>query len=441
MKALVLSCGGSPEPLIFCIENFGPDFTYFLCSNDSVGIAQDISIVCGLSEGQFNTKIVQNHESLEDAFAKSREIILELQKEYDEIHVDFTGGTKPMVSGLVLAAIGEECTYSYVGTENLVGRDKDGLGIVQSGFEKIKDQRDPYDVFAVIEFNRGIDFFNKYQFEAAKLNFTEASKKLESTYLKELAELFVNIVEVYDSWDKFNNLYNNQPIKTAFYNIDNLIENSDNLKQYFNENHPSFLKQFKNNWDFLELKVARKGLIGPDNVKYYLPDLLNNAYRRIEEGKYDDAVARLYRAIELIAQNGLTGEGIIKTSILMENKEFKIDLDIIDGLDDENVKSFVYQLHEYENALRRGKSHIGIGSDLSFKLLSKFDVEYAKEYLNDKKLKSNVGSRNGSILAHGLKPIDKKKAEELYSQVLRYAKRAFPDIVKYMDMADFPKFE
>ena len=158
MKALILSCGGSPEPLIFCIENFGPDFTYFLCSNDSVGIAQDISIVCGLSEGQFNTKVVQNHESLEDAFAKSREILLELQKDYDEIHVDFTGGTKPMVSGLVLAAIGENCSYSYVGTENLEGRDKNGLGIVQNGFETIIGQRDPYDVFAVMEFNKAIDF-------------------------------------------------------------------------------------------------------------------------------------------------------------------------------------------------------------------------------------------------------------------------------------------
>ena len=441
MKALILSCGGSPEPLIFCIENFNPDFTYFLCSNDSIGIAKDISIVCGLNENQFNFKIVQNHESLEDAFAKSREIILELQKEYDEIHVDFTGGTKPMVSGLVLAAIGEGCTYSYVGTENLVGRDKEGLGIVQSGFEKIKDQRDPYDVFAVIEFNRGMDFFNRYQFEAAKSNFQQASKKLESENLKEIADLFINIVDVYDSWDKFNNLYEGQPIKTAFYNIDYIIENSNNLKQYFNENHPLFLKQIKNNWEFLELKVARKGMIEPENVPYYLPDLLNNAYRRIEEGKYDDAVARLYRSIELIAQIGLTNEGIIKKSVLMENKEFKIDLDVINELDDERIKLFVYQLHEYETALRRGKSHIGIGSDQSFRLLSNFDVDYAKEYLRDKKVKSNVGSRNGSILAHGLQPVDEKMAKELYRQVLGYAKKAFPDVVKFMDMADFPKFE
>lgn len=441
MKALILSCGGSPEPLIFCIEDYEPDFTYFLCSNDSVDIAHDIAKNCNLGDNQFNVKVVKNHECLEDCFAKSREVIKELQSKYDNVHVDFTGGTKPMVSGLVLAAIGEECTYSYVGSKNSESRDKDGLGVVQNGFESIKDQRDPYDVFAVMEFNRGMDFFNRYQFEAAKVNFDEACKKLESENLREIAELFSRIVDVYDSWDKFNNLYKKKPIKTAFYNILNDIENSDNLKRYFEQEHPDFLSQIKNNHEFLELKVSRKGMIELDNVKYYLPDLLNNAYRRIEEGKYDDAVARLYRTIELIAQLGLTDEGLIKSEVLMQNKEFKIDLNIIDKLDDDEIKSFVYQLREYEKALRYGKSHIGIGSDQSYRLLSKCDIDYACDYLKDKKLKTNVGSRNGSILAHGLNPIDKKKANKLYSQVLSYAKRAFPDLVKYMDMSEFPKFE
>lgn len=439
MKALILSCGGSPEPLIFCIKNYEPDFTYFLCSNDSVDIASGIVKDCKLSDNQFNVKVVSNHESFEDSFAKSREIIQELQKQYDNVHVDFTGGTKPMVSGLVLAAIGEECTYSYVGTENLDGRDKDGLGVVQDGFESIKDQRDPYDVFAVMEFERGIDFFDKYQFEAAKSNFIEASKKLESEKLKEIADLFIRIVTVYDAWDKFNNLLNKKPIKSEFYKIMSQINNSENLKEYFEVEYPEFLTQFKNNWEFLELKISRKGMLSPENVKYYLPDLLNNAYRRIEEGKFDDAVARLYRVIELIAQLGLTEEGLIKQDVLFTNKEFKIDLNAINKLEDEEIKSFIYNLREYEDALNKGKFHIGIGSSQSFKLLSKCDVDYAVDYLHDKKLKSDVGSRNSSILAHGLNPIDEKKAKKLYSQVLKYAKRAFPDLITYLDMSEFPK--
>lgn len=441
MKSLILSCGGSPEPLIFCINNYEPDFTYFLCSNNSVDVVQDIANRCNLSEDQFKFKVVENHESLEDSFAKSREIIEELQKDYDTVHIDFTGGTKPMVSGLVLAAIGENCTYSYVGSQNSEARDKNGMGIVKDGFEVIKNQRDPYDIFAVMEFNKGREFFNSYQFEAAKLNFKQASKKLESAQLKEIAELYAYIVEVYDSWDKFNNLYHKKPIKTAFYNICKIIEESENLKNYLNDNHPQFYNQIKLNHEFLELKISRKGLIEIDDVKYYLPDLLNNAYRRIEEGKYDDAVARLYRTIELIAQIGLTNEGIIKKDILANNKEFKIDLNSISKLDDFNIKSFIYDSYEYEKALKYGKSHMGIASRKSFELLSKFDIQYAKDYLDDKKIKTDIGSRNGSILAHGLNPISKDKAEELYSEVLNYAKRAFPDLIKYMDMSKFPKFE
>lgn len=441
MKALVLSCGGSPEPLSFRIKHFKPDFIYFLCSTDSVNIAYSIAEEHNISQDKFNVKVVENHESFEDSFAKSREIIKELQKQYDDIHVDFTGGTKTMVSGLVLAAIGENCSYSYVGSQDLKSRDKDGLGVVQDGFEEIKDQRDPYDVFAVMEFERGMDFFNKYQFEAAGVNFKQASSKLESKNLKEISELFEYIVDVYDAWDKFNNLYDNRPIKIAFDNIINKIENSKNLKEYFDEEYPEFYNQIKNNHEFLQLKVSRKGMIKIENVQFYLPDLLNNAFRRIEEGKFDDAVARLYRAIELIAQVGLTNEGLIKTDILRINKEFRIDLNIINGLEDDKIKSFVYNLHEYEDALIKGRTYIGIGSKQSFELLSKCNSDYARDYLDDKEIRADVGSRNGSILAHGLQPIDKKKANRLYSQVLSYSKRAFPDLVKYMDMAEFPKLE
>ena len=38
MKALILCCGGSPEPLEFCIENFETDFYYFLHSNETINL-------------------------------------------------------------------------------------------------------------------------------------------------------------------------------------------------------------------------------------------------------------------------------------------------------------------------------------------------------------------------------------------------------------------
>ena len=442
MKALILSCGGSPEPLKFCIADFEPDFTYFLCSSDSVDIAVNISKECNIDDNQFAVKVVSNHESLEDSFAKSREIIKELQKQYDNIHVDFTGGTKPMVSGLVLAAIGEECTYSYVGSKDFQGRDKEGLGVVQNGFESIKDQRDPYDVFAVMEFNRGMDFFNRYQFEAARVNFKEASEKLESENLKELSLLYIDLVDVYDRWDKFKNVKGKKlTLNRYLTKILEKISSSQNLKNHIEETYPEFIPQIKENIKFLDLKLSRNGRIKPQNVEYYLPDLLNNAYRRIEEGKYDDAVARLYRAIELIAQMCLTKHNVINEKNLWGNAEFSINISDIESKNKIEVDEVLATFSDYNKSKNFGKNTFKLASKNSYELLESLGSQFATDYLNDEQLNINIGSRNRSILAHGLQPIDKDKAVELYSQVLKYAKRALPDLVEYMDMADFPKFE
>lgn len=166
-NALVLSVGGTPDPLIWCINNLKPDFVYFIHSEKTLKDADTVLKEAEFS-GEYKFKLVNNHEDLQESFAKSREVIVELKRKNFDISVDFTGGSKPMVAGLVLAAIGENCKYTYVGTSSELGKDKNGVGIVKSGFETIKDQKDPYDTFAVLEIDRAINFFNTYQFEAAK---------------------------------------------------------------------------------------------------------------------------------------------------------------------------------------------------------------------------------------------------------------------------------
>lgn len=436
MVALILSCGGSPEPLIYSIKNINPDFVYFLCSNDS---KEEVTNIIKESEfsKEYDVKIVNDHESLDESFAKSREIIKELENDYDNIHIDFTGGTKPMVSGLVLAAIGENCSYSYVGSKNSQSRDKNGLGIVQDGFEQIKEQKDPYDVFAVMEFEKGMDFFNRYQFGAAKSNFEDASKKLESEHLKQLTKVYLDIVEVYDKWDKFNNKTDNgRVLVSGLEKILNNVNYLENIKDYLNNNYPDFINQIEKNIEFLRLKISRKGRIKLADVPYYLSDLLNNAKRRIEEGKYDDAVARLYRSIELVAQFKLTECGVIDEENLYKNSEFKINKLSLSNLQNIEANNFVKDLPVYDKS---GKN-FPLALKNSYCLLKKLGCEFATEYLDDNDINNNINSRNSSILAHGLNPIDNNKANELYSQVLEYAKKAFPDVEKYMEMAEFPKF-
>ncbi|KZX12091.1 TIGR02710 family CRISPR-associated CARF protein [Methanobrevibacter oralis] len=436
-RALILSCGGSPEPLIYCIKEYEPDFIYFLCSYNSKGIAEDIVNELSIPEDKYSLKMVKNHESLDESFAKSREIIKELQKNYSQVHIDFTGGTKPLVSGLVLAAIGEKCTYTYVGSIDEKARDKKGLGIVKSGFEKIKEQKDPYDVYAVMEFEKGMEFFDKYQFSAAKTNFIEASKKLESNNLREIAKLYIRIVHIYDKWDKFDNLTDeHKTLNNELSLILNDICNSLNLKN--NLNH-SFISQIKNNIEFLKLKISKRGKIKPSDAPYYLPDLLNNSLRRIEEGKYDDAVARLYRSIELIAQVKLTDKKIINVHVLESNKQFKIDRRELNSVPNVNFGK-LFNIHEYKNSQSSKDKTFKVGLKSSYRILDCLGSSFAKEYLEDEDIGKNLDSRNASILAHGLKTINKKTADNLYNQVFKYAKKAFPELEKYMEMSKFPKF-
>ena len=438
MLALILSCGGSPEPLIFSIKNVNPDFVYFLCSDDSKKEVDDILIDANFSKENYDIKVVNDHESLDESFAKSREIINELQTDYDDIHIDFTGGAKPMVAGLVLAAIGENCSYSYVGSKDSKSRDKNGLGIVQTGFEKIKEQKDPFEIFAVMEFEKGMDFFNRYQFDAARSNFEDATKKLESKSLKELSNLYIELVNLYDLWDKFNNITaHKKTLNSILENILNEINSSDNLKNYLSNEYPKFIPQIEDNIEFLKLKISRRGIIKTSDVPFYLPDLLNNASRRIDEAKYDDAVARLYRAIELIAQVKLTQNNLINEHILQSNSEFKINTISIKELDNNAVNDVVSGFNEYDESKKTFK----IGLKKSYQLLEAIGSEFASDYLEDDDIRNNLSLRNSSILAHGLKPIDETKANELYSQVFEYAKKAFPEVEKFMKMAEFPKFE
>lgn len=443
-NALVLSVGGTIEPLIKCIEEFKPDCIYLLHSEGSFKEALELCKITGFEDGNKSKfKQVYNHESLQEAFYRSREIIRELKKENYQVIVDFTGGTKPMVAGLVLAAIGEECNYSYVGSVSKNARDKNGLGIVKSGFEKIKNQKNPYSTYAVLEFDKGIDFFNRYQFEAAYENFEAAESKLEDSRLKKQSQLYLKLVKFYDTWDKFYDYIDNEELPIYLdETILSRINNNSNLFNHFSTIDLEFYNQIKKNIEFLNLKIAigdKSGDKFVNKIRFYLPDLLNNANRRIEERKYDDAVARLYRAVELIAQLNLKELGLIDINKLKTNRVFHINKDIFQRNVDDDIWEMVDEWNPlYWNNSKKNSFKLTLVS--SYTLLDALGVSLAKQYLENGNLKGRVEKRNNSIMAHGLKPVDKKSAIELYNLVLNFAKDYWQDIEYYMNISKFPKF-
>ena len=185
-----------------------------------------------------------------------------------------------------------------------------------------------------------------------------------------------------------------------------------------------------------------------DKISYYLPDLLNNAQRRIDEGKYDDAVARLYRAMELISQIRLNQYNFMDKTLLNADKTFQIDKNKL------KKKLSKSSLAEIDNWNPTGWKYdnvtlLDFDSGNNYKLLnivsneSKYDLSPSTKKLvsNYYKINSKVQLRNKSVLAHGLRPLKKNEADNLFKLVLNHSKKLCEDIEKEMEKAKFPLFD
>jgi len=177
-----------------------------------------------------------------------------------------------------------------------------------------------------------------------------------------------------------------------------------------------------------------------EKTKLLLIDLINNAERRIKEGKYDDAVARLYRAFELIAQIKLLELGLIDEIRLKDNKIFAI---LLEKLKEKTSNDIVEKYKEYQKPDDTNNGVIKIALKKDYELLSDLKEELGNVYkeLEDKKSKISklLKNRNNSILAHGLEPVEKQTAEELFEEVKKYSKILIPNIEEKLKQAEFPK--
>ena len=441
--ALILTIGKATEPSIKRINKLKPDLVYFIHSTKSKENA--LFIIEETNIDNYRFKLLDDHESVDDSFTKSLECINELESENYTVISDFTVGTKPMVSGLVMACVEKKCDYLYLGESDEDSR-HDGMGPVKSGREKTKNQENPFENYAINEFRSGREFFDKCQFTASFDNFSNAEKKLKYLELKQRSNIFMKIVRFYDSWDKFNDNLDDIPLNKFLEEIIlKKISDNSGLKEYFENEIPEFYSQMKRNKLFLDKKITSKT---SKSIIYYLPDLLNNAKRRIGEGKYDDAVARLYRSMELISQIRLNQYKLLDDSQIDVDKTFFVDKQKLKNKASKEVLAEIDNWNPYGWS-KTNVEFLEFDLGKNYKLLkflskdTKYDLSNStlKLVSNYYKISSRVQKRNTSILAHGLKPLNKHEANNLYKLVLNHSKKLCKNIEKEMNLAEFPKFE
>jgi len=338
-----------------------------------------------LEEERYEFVEISNVDDFNSCYTPIEEKI----KEYKDhkIVIDYTSGTKTMTTSAAIAAM----LYQIDLFVTIGKRGENGL--VKPGTEDIRSQNlfVVYDKFSI---DRAKDAFNSFRFEDARNYLKQVVDAEEKDHL-------LQIVDAYDEWDKFNH-------DKAWELLSKVkIDNGGIAK---NKSFLGKMNSTKKSGGFVE--------------EFLIPDLLNNAERRIEEGKYDDAVARLYRCLEMIMQYTLKKDYGIDSSDV-DTWRLKVDL----GVDEKIVE-------ELERKRIDDKIKIGLMEDINLLDILKSDLGQLK---NDNELRELIRKRNFSILAHGNEPVDKATAEKFLKKVLDVGRKVVRNIDKKKEDAKFPK--
>lgn len=396
-KAMIITVGTGTRDakdlahgIAFSIRQQNPEFVSFVVTKESKNTTIPYILErLSLKEDQYVLKEIQDENDVERIYEECLTFIKELPYKPQDITADYTSGTKPMSSGLCMAAISLE-----VGSLSYVHGKREG-GVTISGTERLM-VLEPVRITVDAKMKMVVSLFNNYQFDPCLSIINGLKERIKVPEIqKEL--VFLEILSfAYSFWEKFD---------------------TENALKWLSELKDSpLLSQF-----CIKSQVERnKEALSQENQDNYSPmkvaDLLENAKRRGEEGKYDDAVARLYRLMEFLAQYKLYKDhGGIKTS--------NLDLE---RLPSKELKEKYAQFKE-------------LSLHKAYELLSDMEDGVGKRFIQDEEIKKVLSIRNNSILAHGFNPIDREKYEKVLNLVFGYVEKTLPQIKELTEKVVFPK--
>lgn len=395
IKAALVSVGGSPAPVKYMLEKYKPEWVWYFCSEDSKKIADEIHSSLSWKPGRLFIT-VERFEEIAPCYKELREKIPELLKFTrvcpEEVIVDYTGGTKTMSAALVLAGVEFFKNFSYIGGRQRTG---EGLGVVLDGKEVAFYQTNPWSELGVREIERAKDLWNNYLFEAAA-DVLEKSAELVPNRLK-----FKTIAKIAKGLAARHRL-DFKGADTIFQMVFKTISDIYPGQEFSN------LVEFVQNSKEICHKCSDKRYL--DN-RVILRELLDNCIRTAKQRRFEDAAARLYRAMELQIQiwleektNGAVKKGRCNFS------QLPVELKELDFVKPDGKGDVKFAL---ENCIR------------ALDILGDERVRRIVEDLNSKnpRWRQATENRNASILAHGIIPIGEdgfKKMKEIAADFLRF---------------------
>lgn len=403
-KILVVTVGGSCEPIVNAVNFEKYDRIFFICSTggrqgsdrtvdgegkpcikdwqDKVG-SPSIVAQTGLGPDKYEKVLLEQYEldDLDQAYKRIKALAARISGEYPEADVtaNFTGGTKTMSACLVMAAIAYDwrLTLNQAVRKDLVKVTSGDTAVSVSVGGLLEDR-----YIALAE--KALDTHDYSMAAAVATEFVK--KRITDAKMRTRWLQFKNMSEGFALWDAFS--YDNA--------LSCLEANS----------------QFASPW----LAVLRNLTYRqrPGHGYHVVFDLINNAERRARQNRYDDAVSRFYRATELVAQTRLNEAHKLESG--------NISLDVIKSklsgrLADADLEQ--YSLRADSNG------RIKLALHETYRLLDRLDDPVGKLFMeNENKMLDILKVRNHSFLAHGFEPIGRAEYDRVRLVLVNFVQEA-----------------
>lgn len=449
---LILTLGTSPEPIINCISSLRPDRVVFLCSSESQKLVElvlnkvpvpdfqaerDLVVLQQRLVGKDSDEVDNELDQLDRVYLRALDLFERVRDEDRgcRIIADYTGGTKTMTTGLAMAAIDDGAVelnltisqrttnetkasqFNYDSAGEILSSilQETSLNAMQAGVLKklsgllpafkemaqnsrhstVTGYSAPVAVStAAIHAKRLRDrelpaLLKRHDYEAARqavrrVQGISSPDPVTRSWLRKLEKALVAL----DAWDRFDHRH-------ALEVLQGLGDTSHwetlllPLKRVIASRRLLDREAELQRWS----QMRGHGLEAVE-------DLLRNAERRAGQDRYDDAVGRLYRAMELTEQlllkvdvcDQVGPDGIDTSDVLLDRLPGAIQVEWRTKAERKNkdqVKGFKIALAEGFDLL----AGLGHPTGLAW-------------HHRRQELVNALKRRNSSLFAHGFRPID-----------------------------------
>jgi len=424
---LIVSLGNSPEPIVNCINSLRPDRVIFFCSElsrenvsavlDRVPLpdyqeAADVVVLQQRLHRKQSDDVINELDQLDRVYIRACELIsaVRIQHPGCNITVDYTGGTKTMTTGLAMAAIDDgiaQLSVTITDRSSQMAQESGysvpvlvSTAVIQS--RRLFEQDLPY-------------LLKRFDYEAAR----QAVRRIlqlpsqdteTSLQLRRLEDLLV----VCDAWDRFDH-------RRAMEILERLGDRSLDQLLLFP------LKRVVGSRRILDpVAETERWSYMPGHGLEAVEDLLRNAERRAGQDRYDDAVGRLYRAMELTEQILLKKTADIDTS-------------------DVDIEKLPAQLQEVYRSKKQASAN---GGKLKLALTNAYDLLADLQHpvglrwqQQRSRIQDCLKTRNHSLFAHGFSPIIYSDWRTLAGTLVPFLQQAIDDTIqqtKFSPLAQLP---